>query len=671
MARWAALLAGLLLAGQAASLQAAVPAAQASAQAQVGSAAAVDLEGELQVLHEDDLKNRKSRTRHFLKTDAGERLELHFKGAAARYATGSRVRVRGQQSGSQLALDSSSGSVQVLAQAAGSNPLGVQNTAVLLVNFQDNPGDQRWTQEQWRTLVFGQVSDFVRENSFQQTSLTGQVYGWYTLPISSTSTCDTDAIATAANQAAAAAGVNLAAYTRLVYVFPPVASCAFSGASTIGGVPSKSFINGDNSFRVVTHELGHGLGLDHTHANDCDTSPTGATCTYYEYGDRADVMGSGQGHINAAQKERLGWLNNGVAPAVTTVQQSGTYVIEPYESSGSSAKALKILKGVNPTTGQRSWYYLEYRQPLGADSYLATDPYLKTANVFNGVTVHLDTEGSVYDNYLLDMTPGSLSWYSRADLDDPALVVGQSYTDSAAGVTITPTWANSSGIGVQVSFSAGSCTRGQPSVLLSPLQSTSVSAGAAVGYSVVVSNHDSSGCAATTFNLASVLPSGWSGTLAASSLSIAAGGSGSTTLTVTSSGTAIAGSYGVTASASNVAASQYSASGTASYSVQAQVGTLAVKVATDKASYSLGATVTSTATLSNASGAVANTPVTLLFTKPNGSTVSQTVTSDSKGVASYKLRLGKQKDALGSYQVRASASSGGQSASATTTFAVQ
>ncbi|RKQ57970.1 M6 family metalloprotease-like protein [Vogesella indigofera] len=530
----------------------------------------IQLEGELELWTEDDFKNKKSHSRQFLKTEAGQRYELKFKTKQPQHEPGSKVRVQGTLSGNSLMLETGGDtSYQYLAApATGINALGVQSTAVLLVNFQDQPANKPWTPEQWHSFVFGSasgsVNSFYLENSYQQTSFSGKVFGWYTLPLNSTDTCNSDNIASAAKAAASAAGVDLSGYARVVYAFPNTSSCSWGGLSSVGSIPSQSFINGTMSLSVVGHELGHALGLWHSHGLDCDVSATGNSCTYVEYGDRVDIMGWQTGHLNAFQKERLGWLNYSASPAITTVQSSGSYVIEPIETGGSNAKGLKILKSTDPVTGAKTWYYLEYRQPIGVDYYFSTNSIYQPGNIFAGVWVRTGTDGAASSSYALDMTPGSLSYSATADLADPALVIGQSYTDTSAGVTITPTWANSGGIGVDVTFAKSTCTRANPSLVMSSPGSTVV-AGTAVTYTVAVTNNDSSSCSAASFSLQGSLPSGWSGSWKNASLSLAAGSSASTTLTVTSPGSALAGSYSIGAKASNSSATTYSGSGASSY----------------------------------------------------------------------------------------------------------
>ncbi|MCK2094403.1 NEW3 domain-containing protein [Thauera aromatica] len=537
--------------------------------AAIASGQSVTLEGTLEV-HIEDYPDLTHKTRHYLLTPAGERRELQFKKDPPSHPSGSKVRVRGTLSNGTVMLEAGGGTSYeyLAAPAAGLSSLGAQSTVVLLVNFQDQPANKPWTVDQVNSLVFGtasgEVNNFYLENSYQQTWLAGKVFGWYTLPIDSTDTCDVDNIASAAKAAASAAGVNLSTYARLVFAFPDN-SCTWSGLSSVGSVPSQSFINGAMNLNVVGHEFGHALGSWHSHGLNCDISPTADNCTYHEYGDRIDIMGAEAGHLNAFQKERLGWLNYNGTPPILTVQSSGRYVIEPIETAGSNPRGLKILKSTDPATGAKTWYYLEYRQPIGADYYLSTYPSYYPENKFGGVWVRIGTDDNPSSSFVLDMTPGSLSYTASADLADPVLVVGQSYTDTAAGVTITAAWADGTGIGVDVSFADAPCTRANPSVTMSPANSSSVLAGTAVTYTVAVANQDSGGCSASTFALTGTLPSGWSGTWAAASLNIGAGNVASTTFTVSSSTSAVAGSYSIGTQAANSGAASYRGSGAASY----------------------------------------------------------------------------------------------------------
>jgi hypothetical protein len=381
-------------------------------QGQTAAGSAVALEGEIEIIHED-FKNS-GRYLYFLKTSAGRRLALHFaKHPPTNLLTGDHIRVHGSQSGTTIML-ASGGNVTNLANTQPPplpptgplpNTLGAQSTLVILVNFQDAPASQPWTPVQAQSAVFGTTNSFMLENSYGQTSLTGYVVGWYTIPLSST-TCDISAIASDAQSAASAAGINLSSYTRYVYAFPYNTVCGWAGASQVGGNPSQSWINGSVlDAHVVDHELGHALGLWHSHLLDCGSSATiGSNCAVDEYGDILDTMGAYQPaspDYNAFLKERLGWLNAGASPSITTVTASGTYLINAYELAGPGPNALKILKSIDPTTGAKTWYYVEARQALGFDAFLTngTCGSCWDQTVTNSVLVHIGTDGNASTDF--------------------------------------------------------------------------------------------------------------------------------------------------------------------------------------------------------------------------------------------------------------------------------
>jgi hypothetical protein len=611
----------------------------------------MDVEGELEVLHED--RDVGSRYVYFLKTTRG-RFALHFAADPPTHLeTGSRVRTTGVRVAQALALDSSSTSVQALSTTL-QNTFGAQKTLVILVNFQDK-ATQPYTVATAQSTVFTTTSNFDLENSYGQTWLTGTVVGWYTISLSST-VCDYSTLASQAKLASQAAGVNLSAYTRYVYAFPQNA-CTWWGLGSVGGNPSQAWINGSLQLKVVSHEMGHNFGLYHAHSLDCGTTVLGSSCTTSDYGDPIDTMGSpAAGHFNAFQKERLGWLDYGTSPAITTVQTGGLYTLEPLEATGPDPKALAILKSTNATTGQQTWYYVEYRRALGFDSFLATN-----SNVLNGVVVHTGSPADGNSSYLLDMTPTTSSW------SDPALVVGQIFSDPVAGVTITPVSVSSTGAAVSVNFGPLACVRAKPTMTLSPSQSQWVQPGSTVTFTVSVTNNDNAGCTASTFALQAAAPSGWTASFTTSTLTLSPGASVSTTLQVTSPATAADGFYTSSVTATNSANPTSTATTSATVAL---VSGLNVTVTPDKTSYTRGQTVTITTGVNANGSPVANASVTVTITKANGTVVKQTATTGISGSAVSKLRL-KQTDLVGTYQVRADASLNGITGSATGSFTVQ
>lgn len=545
------------------------------------------LEGELEVYHVDGEDPRDSRYVHVLKTSLGDRVSVHFAQDMPGLLSGTEVRAQGVYfDGLQVGDDATEGAIvlgdgaglEVLACCGGTggstgssttiapNTFGEQRTLVLLVNFQDLQ-EEPWSLQHAQDLVFGQSSDFFYENSYQQTWLSGDVFGWYTLPINEG--CSTTPIENEANAKATANGINLGDYNRIVYVYP--GKCDYGGTATIGGSPSRTFILADQfKLYIVAHELGHNFGLWHSHGLNCSGGVVTDSCLRPEYGDGLDAMGSRELHFNAFQKERLGWLGYGQSPLIGVIDSGGTYSISTYASADNGAHALKIFRDVDPATGIARWLYLEQRQPIGFDSAMLNSFYLDTENITNGIIVHMGTEGEGNSSFLLDMTPDSTTdiW---SDLDDPALVAGQTYSDPETGVTITTEWADGSGATVQVAFNGVDCAAANPAMDLSPSSSQWVAPGTSVTYYVTVINNNDSACATATFNLSAAVPAGWTASFAAPSLMLDAGMRDTTTLDVTSDTSAAEGYYDIAVTAVNDGDSNVAGMATATYVVSSNI----------------------------------------------------------------------------------------------------
>ncbi len=557
----------------------------------------VAAEGTLEIFFEDNEQPENSRLHYYLKQDK-QRFALaiaHNQQPTAK--TGQKVVVQGFMFGTEsddeapvialnsdqlmLAAGASSDPTISSSPAILSNTFGEQRTAVFLVNFKDKPTEMPWTPSQVYDRFFTQISNFFMENSYQQTWLTGDVLGWYTANINSTDSCDQWAIAQAADDAAIANNVDLTQYDRYVYVFP-FNTCSWSGFATVGGIQTQAWVRGDLFTKVPAHEMGHNFGLLHSHGLNCQGDATDTNCVSLTYGDQLDTMGAQPGHYNAYQKERLGWLNQGNMPTITTVQQSGSYTIEPIETNSSNAKALKVLRDTDPATGQNRWFYIEQRRSIGEDSFISSDPYLNDANINNGVIVHMGTEQDGNSSFLLDMTPESTTLSSNfADLYDPALMTGSSFTDSATGITFSNQYTTSQSAGIAISLNGSptvTCSRNNPQLTVSPVESQWLQAGATAVFTLAVTNMDNSACPSSTFLLSDILPSGW--TSADKQLTLSPGQSGSSSIAVTSATNASDGFYSIAMSVLNMDASSYSAQTSVTY-VVANTSTNHAPVAVD------------------------------------------------------------------------------------------
>ncbi len=505
-------------------------------------------EGVLTVLHVD-MEGEKyggDRYEYFLRTASGER-ELHFATNPTRLLTDSKIRVKGIRLGSSIALASGGNGSVVTIQAALPNTIGVQKTLLILVNFSDAPSLQPFTPAQGATVAFAEMNNYEFEVSYQQTTSVGDVTPWYTLPMTSAG-CDPDTLSDQAQAAATAGGFVLSNYRRYIFAFPSN-GCSWWGLGTVGGNPSKSWIFADRGFvlPVVMHEMGHNLGLYHSHSLDCGAAVVGSSgCTMAEYGDAFDVMGGTptvgfagnlpSAHFNAYQKERLGWLNSGISPPLTTVQNNnGQFSIGNLEAPRSSTpRALKIANQM-PTCNlaPTEWYYVEKREAVGFDSFLAELPN----NVSSGVIVHRVTEGKANSSFLLDMTPATSSW------PDVQLNAGSTFTDPVTGLSIQPASVGTGFANVNISYAAPSCST-PPRVSLSPANTQWRAPGETISYSVLVTNADACQCVPTNYDVAATVPGGWSSSVGQTP-AIAPGGSALVNIGITTYSSASPGFYDI------------------------------------------------------------------------------------------------------------------------------
>ena len=384
-------------------------------------------------------------------------LELDFEKAPA-VASGERIAVRGVTLGEgRMRVLSyrvlSSDDVVTTGDPLVGNPVSRRSKlAVLMVNW---TSPDSLTVEAMRDKVFGSATStkvFYAENSYGLFSLEGDVFGWFRIP--GITSCDTTSIATNARAAATAAGVNLTGYNQILYYFPRTTACSWSGLAQVGRptAPARdTWYNGSSGCVVLAQELLHNFGARHSRSYTCQGGSIAAagSCTFAEYGDPYDPMGSGCYHVNAYQKAAQGWFgkcNNVTATA------NGTFDIVPTELPSNGIQSVRVPMNINLCpSGMTSCYYtIEYRQPIGL-----FDSRTPTAQVFQGVSIRITPSvdftgaGRPANPYLLDMTPGTSSGFR-----DSALTVGGTFRD-ANGVAISLVSRSAESARINVEFPGG------------------------------------------------------------------------------------------------------------------------------------------------------------------------------------------------------------------------
>ncbi|HEX7473045.1 MAG TPA: hypothetical protein VF323_08165, partial [Candidatus Limnocylindrales bacterium] len=325
--------------------------------------------------------------------------------------------------------------------AATATPVSV---AVILLNF-SNDATQPVSPAAANGIMFSNansVAKFFAEESRGAVSITGHVYGWYTIAATDAG-CAYGTWQSQAQAAAQAAGVNFGAFDHVVFAWPFASSCGWAGMGYMPG--PTTWNNGYFNLRVLAHELSHNFGTNHASTLQCTQGATvvalSATCTYNEYGDPFSVMGSGNTyHNDGEQLGELGWLQAG---EVVTVLPGGTYRLTPL--LGSPAGSLKVLRVVRESG---SSFFLDVRATFGPyfDTFAAGSPAV------TGVMIRLSADAgtpiwSPTNTKLIDTTPDTGTY------SDAALAVGQTLTDPVSGISIATLSVDPSGATVRVTES--------------------------------------------------------------------------------------------------------------------------------------------------------------------------------------------------------------------------
>jgi hypothetical protein len=409
-----------------------------------GSASAatreITVRGTFLIAHADGRNGVSDANFYLLKTSTGY-FDLHLS-KTPKLKPNQRVVVTGAEQGRQLFVSAIKATAPTPAVAAA-QAAQTLSALVILVSWPSAPPDSV-TPADAEAQVGSTDDAWYQEVSYGRLGMSATATPWLTIPDPG-GDCPLGEILTSAEAAAAASGYNPAAYDREMFYVPSGAGICpgFAGFGQVGG--PITWILGELDTRVTVHELGHNLGLWHSHSLRCSDAsgpvPFSATCDPFdEYGDPFDAMGGGffgSGHFNAAQKNLLGWVAGEVRDVTVPLRGPVRVTLTPLELAG-GLKALAIH--ADGTT-----FWVEYRTATGVDAWLSST----FPGALNGVLFHTPqpSDGSNGTN-LLDMTPSSDT--GIFDFWDAALPVGASYTDPSRSFILTVRSASATGSGLVV-----------------------------------------------------------------------------------------------------------------------------------------------------------------------------------------------------------------------------
>lgn len=481
----------------------------------------------IEVFHIDDFENpENSRFEYTLRTkDAKLNFyptnELHL-------VSGAEIKVSGLQLDDIVVSDTNKQNFQVTKESPPLESIGDQKTLVLLINFLNSPSIP-FAKEQAFDMIFNdQFQEFMKEQSYGKVSFSGDVYGWITLQrngvkalaceyTSKVSLSDTEI-----KNFVLTNNINLDNYDRLLFIL----NQPFDGGCSHVGKIDISFNN--NSYRLsdayigldkfdaqrsthpfkwifldhlLSHELGHSLGVYHANGWDCGTQVLyDEFCEHVEYGNLFDTMGHGlySLHFNSFYKELLGWIK----PEETLIiNQSGTYSISNLETE-QGVKLAKIQRTELNTTP----YYLEYRKGIGFDSNLNNQElnHNKTGLFFNKII----TDEGFYPR-LLDMNPTSFDWVE--DIKKTTLNNSNIFYDPGSGIAVGPILGiNDSSINFNVKLSDPVCIQQKPLVnAVGYKYLFEMPAGESDLRVIEIINKDPVSCGGSNFNIILTMPSFW------------------------------------------------------------------------------------------------------------------------------------------------------------------
>lgn len=426
----------------------------------------VDLTGKLMVIHVDDLSFKTSHLEYSFITEE-KVYKLHFIKNPSESLSGSQVRIVGLVFDNDLVTESvipsfsgtplQFGMQTISAPTQVASPQGEEKLAVILVNFAAN-SLQTTTPEDIKNLMFdgaNSIANYYRENSYGKVQYSGaagrgDIYGWYTINEYDGTTCEEKYYlwGQTANKRLAEAGVDVAQYTRRLYIFGGVSrGCGWGGVTAVGD--TNAYIFGNPHFPYpIAHEMGHMLGVHHANYIDCGAKPVDeySKCSNVEYADGNDVMGSQMHQFNGPHKVGAGWIG---PERILLIGSQGNYTasILPLDRAplNSGYQIVKIYKA-----DTKDYYYLSYRQSIGLFPIIPS-------GITEGASVHIWNDDKYTQTKFIDTTPSNAKI-----LEDAALSDGASFYDPVNKITIRQISHDSASVRLEILYNSSAPSPSAP-----------------------------------------------------------------------------------------------------------------------------------------------------------------------------------------------------------------
>lgn len=343
----------------------------------------------------------------------------------------------------------------VTAQSTGTE--GTKKLLIIRVDFPDQPGEV--VSDATLTSLIGNMVTHWTEMSYGKMTWTALGAGsditpTLRLPLGHASYTGFSTMLAAARTAATAAGFNYTNYTHEVVVTGDKPDVSFGGIAYVGA-RGAWLANSQWNLGVCSHEVGHNFGLNHAGFWDTDDGTVIGNGAAVEYGNPFDQMGgassSQDAHFGARQKNYLDWLVDADVVKITADGTTTTRIRAFDRGVATGDKAIAVERA-----GTSNDYWIDYRQ-----DYADTNLWMRDGVILNWGDVTINNGKPL----LLDNTPATSS------KDDCPVLIGRTFSDSAAGIHITPVLRGADGDGttwIDVTVNRGAFTGNlKPSVTMS------------------------------------------------------------------------------------------------------------------------------------------------------------------------------------------------------------